>query len=48
MADAENKPASARAPKAACTKIYADSGMPIDGGHEIKFATLNLLPCIAR
>ena len=35
MADAECKPALAIAPKAASAKIYADSGMPIDGGMRL-------------
>ncbi len=43
MADAEHKPVLAIAPKAAFTKIYADSGMPIDGGTRLNFP-----PCIAR
>ncbi|WP_297946040.1 hypothetical protein [uncultured Campylobacter sp.] len=35
IADAERKLALTRAPKAASAKIYADSGMPIDGGTRL-------------
>ena len=37
MAGAEYKLALAIAPKAASAKIYADSGMPIDGGTRLNF-----------
>ena len=37
MAGAERKPAPIIAPKAARTKIYADSGMPINGGTRLNF-----------